>query len=84
MNNLFGTSYCKIHNTHPLDDEPCWACIRVFGGNLNPSENCAAENQEHRKLCRIDKVTLCVQHPDTGCGCDPCVECEIRFQAERS
>lgn len=24
------TSYCKLHNTRPADNEPCWQCINKF------------------------------------------------------
>lgn len=73
-----GYAYCRMHNTFPLDDEPCWACIRRFSGAFNPSDSIAAENQKHRKPCRIDKVTLCYQYPDDDCGCDPCDPCEVK------
>ena len=23
-------SYCKIHNTYPANDEPCWSCINEY------------------------------------------------------
>ena len=73
-------SYCKKHDTYPLDDEPCWACICQFtGGELNPSDSIAAENQENTKLCRVDGKTPCVQYPDEdGCGCDFCETCTIK------
>lgn len=70
-------SYCKKHDTYPQDDEPCWACIREFGGELNPSDSIAAENQDHTKPCRVDGETPCVQCPDDDCGCDWCEDREI-------
>ena len=80
MSKMKTYSYCKKHDTYPLDDEPCWACIRQSGGELNPSDSIANENQENRKPCRVDGKTLCYQYPDDDCGCDPCNECEVKLQ----
>ena len=44
-------------------------------------EDPEAENQLYTKPCPYNKAVPCVQYPETGCGCDPCVECEVRFQA---
>ena len=76
-------SYCKKHDTYPQDDEPCWACIRQFGGELNPISNAAEENQKNTKPCRVDGKTPCVQYPDDDCDCDPCEYCEIAINYER-
>lgn len=72
-------SYCKMHDTYPQADEPCWACIRRFTDvKLNPSDSITAENQEHTKLCRVDGKTPCVQYPDGGsCNYDFCETCTI-------
>lgn len=68
------SSYCKLHDTYPLDDEPCFACVNQFS-DAHFDEN--AENRQNTKPCRIDKKTPCVQYPDDDCGCDPCNECEV-------
>jgi hypothetical protein len=23
-------SYCRLHDTYPHDEEPCWACVHYF------------------------------------------------------
>ncbi len=78
-------SYCKMHNTYPQADEPCWACIRQFTDKtLNPSDSIAAENQENTKPCRVDGVTLCVQHSGDDCGCDHCEGCPVAIAFKES
>lgn len=36
-------SYCKMHNTYPNDNEPCWQCINKFG-----DDKLQAELEKHR------------------------------------
>jgi len=36
------------------------------------------ENKQYTAPCPFDKKTPCVQTP-TGCGCDPCEECEVKL-----
>lgn len=67
-------SYCKLHDTYPTDDEPCWACVNQFSDMPLDGE---AENRQNTKPCRVDGKTPCVQYPEEDCGCDPCEECEI-------
>lgn len=58
MKKLRGTgteefSFCKIHNTYPAENEPCWKCI----------DNFAADNQEpmikDEEMHPLDFVTKC-------------------------
>lgn len=78
-------SHCKMHDTYPQDDEPCWACIRQFSGSLCPINSAAVENQENRRPCRIDNETLCVQHSDEDeCNCDPCEEYPVAIAYKES
>ena len=68
-------SYCKMHDTFPQDDEPCWACINQFGDKIPDAE---VENRQNTKPCRVDGKTPCVQYPEEKCGCDFCETCTIK------
>ena len=37
-------SYCKLHGTHPADNEPCWQCINQFNDDtLKAKADCCEE-----------------------------------------
>ena len=49
-------SYCKMHNTYPQKDDPCWQCIRKF-----KDQQLEAENKRLKEL--IERHHIC-----TTCG----------------
>jgi hypothetical protein len=46
-------SYCELHDTYPVSDEPCWQCVREFTDKVKREKR----PEEIKKLRDILKVT---------------------------